>query len=72
MEVIGILLGISSERLNIIEHDHMFRAEPCCNMMLEKWLQIDTTVSWKKLFTAIESFSVPHKGNEICIHVCIV
>ena len=36
--------------------------------MLEKWLQIDSTTSWKKLFTVIESFFVPHKGNKICLH----
>ena len=58
-----MLLEISSERLDIVEHDHMFRAEPCCNMMLEKWLKIDTTTSWKKLFAVIESFSLSHQGT---------
>jgi len=33
--VIGALLGLPSERLNIIEHDYMFRVEPCCNATLE-------------------------------------
>ena len=45
----------------------MFKAEPCCNAMLEKWLQMDTTASWKKLFTVIESssmFTIPHKGDK--------
>jgi len=34
--------------------------------MLKKWLEIDTTASWEKLFTVIESFAVvsaPDKGN---------
>ena len=75
--VIGTLLGLTGERLNIIEYDHMFKAEPCCNAMLEKWLQVDTTASWKKLFTVIESssmFTIPHKGDKICIHIitCIL
>jgi len=61
-KIIGALLGLPSERLNIIEHDHMFQAECCCNVMLERWLQVNTTASWRKLFTVIESlavFSVP-------------
>ena len=64
---IGTQLGLSIERLNIIEHDHRDKAEPCCNAMLEKWLQVDTTASWKKLFTVIESpavsCSAPDKGD---------
>jgi len=65
-KVIGTLLGLPSGRLDIIEHDHMFRVERCCNAMLEKWLQVDTTASWGKLFTIIESpavSSTPNKGN---------
>ena len=67
--VIGILLGLPSETLNIIERDHVFRAESCCNAMLEKWLQVDTTASWGKLFTVIEyelpavSCATPDKGD---------
>ena len=52
--VIGTLLDLPSETLNIIEHDHRDKAERCCNAMLEKWLQVDTTASWGKLFTVIE------------------
>ena len=65
--VIGILLDLPNERLNIIEHDHVYRAEPCCNAMLANWLQVDTTASWRKLLTVIESPAVsccaPDKGN---------
>jgi len=53
--VIGTLLGLPTERLNIIEHDHVFKAEPCCNAMLERWLQVDTNASWGKLFIVVES-----------------
>ena len=53
--MIGVLLGIPSEALDIIENDNRDKAEPCCNEMLKKWLQVDITASWEKLFTAIES-----------------
>ena len=65
--MIGTLLGLPSERLNIIEYDHMYRAEPCCNAMWEKWLQVDTNASWGKLFAVIESPAVsgsaPDQGD---------
>ena len=64
--VIGTLLGIPSGTLDIIEHDHMHKATRCCNAMLRKWLEMDTTASWEKLFTIIESpalYSAPDKGD---------
>ena len=53
-QVIGALLGLSSEMLDIIEYDNRDKATPCCNAMLRKWLQIDSAASWKKLFNVIE------------------
>ena len=53
--VIGTLLDLPSETLNIIEHDNHYQAIPCCNAMLSMWLQRDTTASWGKIFTVIES-----------------
>ena len=53
--MIGVLLGLPSEALDIIENDNRDKAESCCNAMLKKWLQVDITASWEKLFTAIES-----------------
>ena len=77
--MIGTLLEVPVERLNIIEHDHVYRAEPCCNAMLERWLQVDTTASWSKMFSVIESpvvsCSAPDKGNYSFIYmhcVCTV
>ena len=65
--VIGTQLGLPTAKLNIIEHDKRDKAEACCNAMLEKWLQVDTTASWRKLFTVIESpavsYSAPDKGD---------
>ena len=54
-KVIGTLLSLPSEALGIIEQDNHHKAESCCNAMLKKWLQVDTTAAWGKLFTAIES-----------------
>ena len=57
-KVTGILLGLPSERLDIIEHDNRDKAEPCCNEMLKWWLRVDPTASWGKLFSVIESRAV--------------
>ena len=54
-KVIGTLLDLSSETLDIIEHDNHYKANECCNAMWGEWLERDTTASWGKLFTVIES-----------------
>ena len=66
-KVIGTLLGLTSATLNIIEHDNHYKARQCCNAMFSKWLEVDTTASWRKLFTVLEltavSCSAPDKGD---------
>ena len=66
-KVIGTQLCLPSATLDIIEHDNRDKARECCNAMLNKWLQVDTTASWEKLFTVIESpamsCSAPDKGD---------
>ena len=57
-KVIGALLGLPSERLDIIERDNFYQTEPGCNAMLQWWLRVDPTASWGKLFTVIESPAV--------------
>ena len=56
--VIGTQLGLSTGALDIVKEDHHHESIPCCNAMLEQWLQMDITASWGKLFTAIESPAV--------------
>ena len=56
--VIGTRLGLSTGALDIIENDNMHKAVQCCNGMLKKWLELDTTASWEKLFEVIESPAV--------------
>ena len=46
-KVIGTLLGVASERLDIIEHDNHNKAELCCNEMLRWWLRVDLNASWR-------------------------
>ena len=66
-KVIGILLGLPSATIDIIERDNPHKTRECCNEMWIEWLQVDTTASWGKLFTVIESpavsCSAPDKGD---------
>jgi len=64
--VIGTLLGLPNGELKAIEAGYPTNVRWCCNQMLKKWLEIDTTASWGKLFTVIESpavSSAPDKGD---------
>ena len=63
-KVIGTLLGLPSGKLNAIEAGYPTNVKWCCNQMFEKWLEMDTTASWRKLLAIIESpavSSVPGK-----------
>ena len=57
-KVIGTLLGLPSEDLDIIEHDNFHQTRDCCIEMLKRWLRVDHTASWGKLLTVIESPAV--------------
>ena len=56
--MIGTLLGIPKEELNIIEAGYPTNLKWCCNRMLERWLEMDTTASLEKLSAAIHSPAV--------------
>ena len=62
-KVIGTQLGLSTAALDIIENDNMYKAVQCCNGMLKKWLEVDTTASWGKLFEVIESPAVCYTSS---------
>ena len=66
-EVIGTLLDLPSSELKAIEAGYPTNVKWCCNQMLKKWLETDTTASWRKLFDAVESRAVscsaPDKGD---------
>ena len=57
-KVIGTLLDISKGRLDGIERSFPANAFWCCNKMLEVWLEIDTSASWRKIVQVIESPAV--------------
>ncbi|XP_065913287.1 protein NLRC5-like isoform X2 [Dysidea avara] len=57
-KVIGTLLGLPSGELQSIEAGYPTNVKWCCNQMLEKWLEMDTSASWEKLFKVIESPAV--------------
>ena len=63
----GTLLGLPGGELKAIEAGYPTNVKWCCNQMLKKWLEMEPTASWKKLFNIIESpavsCSVPHKGH---------
>ena len=63
--MIGTLLGLSSGELQSIEASYPTNIKWCCNQMLGKWLEMDTSASWEKLFKVIESnaISAPDRGE---------
>ena len=63
-EVIGTLLGLPSGELKAIEAGWPTNVKWCCNQMLKKWLEVDPTASWKKLFIAIDSPAVSSGQND--------
>ena len=67
-KVIGTLLGLPSGELQSIEAGYPTNVKWCCNQMLEKWLEMDTSASWEKLFKVIESpaVSAPDRGEFFC------
>ena len=73
-KVIGTLLGVANERLDIIEHDNHYKAVPCCNDMLKWWLRVDPAASWGKLFTVIASPAVSsgEAVNKGTVYVCVL
>ena len=64
-KVIGTLLDLPNGELQAIEAGYPTNVQWCCNRMLEKWLEMDTTATWGKLFTVLESSVLscsPDKG----------
>ena len=58
---IGIGLGVTKEKIDIIEADNIY--QQCvfkqCNEMLFHWLEVDAdAATWKKLLSALDSRAV--------------
>ena len=56
--VMGTLLSLPTEELKAIEAGYPTNIKWCCNKMLKKWLEVDLTASWEKVFVAIESLAM--------------
>ena len=52
---IGVLLGMSVGALNAIERSFPTNANWCCERMFETLFQMDTPLTWNKVFSAIDS-----------------
>ena len=66
--MIGTLLSVPSGTLEIIKYNNHDKAEPCCDAVLEKWLEVDPSASWEKLLKVIKSPAMssdqaPDKGD---------
>ena len=57
-KVIGTLFDLPTGELKAKEAKWPTNVKWCCNQMLEKWLETDTSDSWKKIVTVIESPAV--------------
>ena len=63
-EVIGTLLGLPSGELKAIEAGYPTNVKWCCNQMLKKWVEMDTTASWGKIFAVIGSPAVSCSAHD--------
>ena len=71
-KIIGRQLGLAIKDLVVIESGYSASVKCCCNQMLKKWLEVDTTASWAKMLAvikspAVSSTSTSDKGNYHCI-----
>ena len=55
---IGVMLNLPTGELKAIAMGNPTNVKWCCNSMLEKWLDIDTTASWEKILAAVNSSAV--------------
>ena len=56
--IIGTSLGFGTGYLGAIESDYPKNNFWCCNTLLEKWVDRDTTANWKKIIKVIDSRAV--------------
>ena len=70
-KVIGSLLGLTKSTLDIIEHDCGNRAIKCCSEMWGKWLDTDTSATWRTVLNALdhEAVTETEKSNHKYIRI---
>ena len=52
-EVIGRKLSLPKGQLEAIKAEWPTNFKHCCNRMLDKWIEVDTTASWEKMNAVI-------------------
>ena len=62
--VIGFLLGLSQSALDIIEYDRGRSAINCCIEIWGKWLDSDTSATWRKVLKVLENKAVTETEKE--------
>ena len=64
-KLLGRLLNVDQDLINIIQHDYGDHCVDCCSRMLEKWLEQNTrnTTTWETLIKAIDDLSCDLKGT---------
>ena len=67
-----MFLDIPKGELDAINFDCPGNCQECCDRMLSKWLDVDTTASWKKLKKAVASAVYsPKSSMYVCMYVCV-
>ena len=61
---VGEMLGLPTGELDIIENDNHYKAVPCCQAMLRKWLDIYPNATMRKLCDAVRSPVVVALNND--------
>ena len=62
-EELGLELGLERHHINNITKDHPSEAVIGCGKMLQKWLDIDSSASWRKLHDAVRRIRSPTIGS---------
>ena len=68
-DVLGIYLGVEESEIQVIERDHHDTARRRI-VMLKKWMEKDSNVSWKKVIVALESMTQIRLANQLQEKYC--
>ena len=62
-EGLGLELGLERYHIDNITKDHPNESVICCRKMLQEWLDIDPSASWRKLHDAVRRIRSPTPGS---------
>ena len=68
-DVLGIYLGLEETEIQVIERDHQDTARRRI-VMLKKWMEKDSNVSWEKVISALKSMSQIRLANQLQEKYC--